>query len=60
MEKNLETYLSAALKRLEKAAADLMKTQGYTRETETAKVLAELLKEQVQDENPGSAARATG
>lgn len=52
MEKQLENYLSAALKRLEKASEDLLRSRGVNRESESLKVLTELLREQVNDENP--------
>lgn len=60
MNDNLETYLSAALQRLEKAAETLIKSGGFTRDAHAVKVLTELLKEQVQDENSGTAARQAG
>ena len=60
MNDSLETYLSAALKRLEKAAEDLMKTRGLTRETEAVKALTELAREQVRNENPRSSNRQAG
>lgn len=60
MSDSLESYLSAALKRLESAAQELMKTGGVTRETEAIKVLTELVKEQVRDEDPRPSARQAG
>lgn len=60
MSESLETYLSAALTRLEAAASGLMKEAGLTRETETIKILTELVKEQIRDENPHSSARPIG
>lgn len=60
MNDSLENYLSAALKRLEVAAQELMKTRGVTRETEAMKVLAELVKEQVRDEDSRPSARTAG
>lgn len=60
MNDSLETYLSAALKRLEQAAAELMKTRGVSREAEAVKALVELTREQVRDENPRSSNRQAG
>jgi hypothetical protein len=53
----LEKYLTAALKRLEKAQKEVQKTQGYTAEVEKLKLLAELIKEQGMHENLSSSAR---
>lgn len=60
MNESLETYLSAALKRLERAAEDLRKERGLTRETEAVKALTELVREQMQNENPCSSNRQIG
>ncbi len=57
MNTELEKYLAAALKRLEKAQKEVLKTQGYTSEVEKLKLLAELIKEQGTHENFSSAAR---
>lgn len=60
MSKPLDNYLSLALKRLEKAADAILKTQGYNRETEKVKALQELVKEQIREENPSTSARSAG
>ncbi len=60
MNEHLESHLTAALKRLEKAAEELMRSRGVTHETEALKVLTELVKEQVQDENPRHSNRQAG
>jgi hypothetical protein len=57
MQNELDTYLAVALKKLEKACAEVMKTKGYSKETEKMKMLQELVKEQVKNENSGSATR---
>ncbi|MGZ3744134.1 MAG: hypothetical protein ACXWRE_10725 [Pseudobdellovibrionaceae bacterium] len=57
MSKELENYLSLALKRLEKAYEEVLKTQGYNDQSEKLKILAELVKEQVNHENSSSTAR---
>ena len=51
MNQELETYLAMALKKLETACANLMKSQGYSKESEKMKMLYELAKEQVKNEN---------
>ena len=51
MPQELEKYLSMALRRLEKASEDVLKTQGFTEETETLKLLTELVREQVTHED---------
>lgn len=51
MSQELETYLANALIKLEEACASLMKTQAYTKETEKMRMLYELAKEQVKNEN---------
>lgn len=60
MERQLDNYLKTALVRLEKAYEELRKARGYDRQSETVKTLAELVKEQIHDENPRDAARPTG
>lgn len=60
MNDSLETYLSAALKRLEKAADDLMKKDGLSHEAEAMKALTELAREQVREQNPRSSNRQAG
>lgn len=57
MSNELESYLSVALKRLEKAYKEVLKTQGYNEQTEKLKLLAELVKEQGAHENPSNPAR---
>ena len=57
MQKELDNYLSVALKRLEKAYSEITKTQTYNEEAQNIKVLSELIKEQVKNENSSSAAR---
>jgi hypothetical protein len=51
MNQELDAYLAAALKKLEEACAQLLKTQAYTKDTEKMKMLYELAKEQVKNEN---------
>ena len=57
MNNELENYLSVALKRLEKAYKEVVKTQGYNEESEKLKLLAELVKEQGNHENSSASAR---
>ncbi len=57
MNNELESYLSVALKRLEKAYNEILKTQGYNEQTEKLKLLAELVKEQGNHENISTSTR---
>lgn len=57
MHQELETYLKTALQKLEAACAQLMKSQSYTKETEKMRMLYELAKEQVKNENPRNSTR---
>ena len=57
MQTELDNYLSVALKRLEKAYSEILKTQGFSADAEKVKMIEELVKEQVQDENSSSATR---
>ena len=54
MQQELDNYLSMALKRLEEAYNAILNTQGYNEKTENLKLLAELAKEQIKNENPHS------
>lgn len=47
----LENYLTVALKRLEKAYREIIKTQGYNAEAEKLRILTEIVKEQGGNEN---------
>ena len=49
-----ENLMKSILQRLEKIADEVVKTQGYTEETEKLQMLVELTREQVQNENSGS------
>ena len=55
MKKELTTHLARALTKLEKATAEVLKTQGYTKNAESLKILSELVKEQ----NPHAHTRST-
>jgi hypothetical protein len=57
MNSELENYLTVALKRLEKAYKEVLKTQGYSAEAEKIRILTELIKEQGNHENTSTAAR---
>jgi len=57
MNEELESYLAVALKRLEMAYKEVLKTQGYNEQTEKLKLLTELIKEQGAHENPRHPAR---
>lgn len=51
-----EGYLAVALKRLETAYKEILKSQGYSKEVERIKILAEMVKEQLPHENTNSSA----
>ena len=59
MAQELESYLNQALKRLEKASEEVLKTQGFTKESETLQLLTELVREQVTNEDTRSTAGKT-
>lgn len=58
-QKPLETHLIEALGRLEKAYKEILKTQPYGRETEKMRLLIEIVKEQVPNENSHHSAGET-
>lgn len=60
MSQELENYLNLALLRLEKAYEEIVKTQGYTRDSEKLKMLVEMTREQVRSENSCDTTRQTG
>ena len=51
MKKKLENRLNESLQRLDKLADGLEKTAGYQRETGILRLLKELMKEQIKNEN---------
>lgn len=55
----LEQYLSGALVRIEKAYQKILETQTYNLELEKLRILTEIIKEQLPNENSGSSARQT-
>jgi hypothetical protein len=57
MSQDLESYLRNALQRLEAAYEEILKTQGYNQDTEKLKLLCELTREQVQNEDSRSTTR---
>lgn len=57
MQQELDNYLSVALKRLEQAYNELTQKQSYDEQAEKLKLLSELAKEQIKNENPHSATR---
>ena len=50
-QKELEQRLAGALKQLEISASNVVKTRGYTAEVEKIKVLEEMIREQIKNEN---------
>lgn len=59
MSQELEVYLEGALKKLEVAYEQVLKTKGYCEEAENIKMLQELLKEQTPYENTSYSISAT-
>lgn len=57
MKKQFEQHLSSVLTRLEKAHSEIAKSKGYTKDSEKVKLLIELVKEQVSNENTRHSAR---
>ena len=53
----MDSYLAHALKRLEKAFEEIKKTRPYDKECEKIKMLQELVREQISNENPRTTAR---
>lgn len=56
MSQDLESYLKNALKKLESAYSEILKTQGYDENSEKLRLLCELTREQVQSENTHTSA----
>lgn len=54
----LESQLVLALKKLEKATDQVMKTRGYAGDAKKMKLLVELIKEQIRNENSMSSTGA--
>ena len=57
MQKELDSYLSTALLKLEEAYKQIVKTQSYNEEAERVQLLKELVKEQVKNENSSNPTR---
>lgn len=57
MPEQIENYMSVALERLEKAYGEILKSKPYGQEAEKIKILEEMVKEQVINENTHTAAR---
>lgn len=51
MNEKSNEVLKSVLRRLENVTEEVVKTQGYTAETEKLKILVELTREQVKNEN---------
>ena len=52
-----ESSLLEAVQKLEQATEKIVKTSGYTQDTKKMRLLIELIKEQIRNENTVSAAR---
>lgn len=60
MAESLEKKLVEVLNRLETAATEIRRSHEVTRETETMKVLVELVREQIRHEDPRHTVRPVG
>ncbi len=54
----LESQLVDAMKKLDEAADRVARTNGYTRETKKIRLLLEMIKEQIRNENSVSSTRS--
>jgi hypothetical protein len=57
MNKETKAHLHKILKRLEESSQQIQSTRGYLGDAAKVKLLQELIKEQVQDENPSRSTR---
>ncbi len=56
--KDLEEQLRGALLRLEMSAKKIVETRGYGKDAARLRMLAEMIKEQLKNENIGTTARS--
>lgn len=56
--KDLEGQLLKALQRLEVSAKKIVETRGYGKDAARLRLLVELIREQLKNENPDSATRS--
>lgn len=54
MTENAKRPMTEVAEKLEAVYQEVLKTQGFSEQTEKLRVLVELAKEQVPNENPGS------
>jgi hypothetical protein len=52
-------HFSSVIKKLEKSFNEIIQSQSYNKEAEKIKILAELIKEQLKNENINSTTRKT-
>ncbi|MCB0357307.1 MAG: hypothetical protein KDD40_09885 [Bdellovibrionales bacterium] len=57
--KDVENNLKRSLTKLEKAAQKIVSTRGYTKEVENIRMLNELIREQLINENSSYSTRKT-
>jgi TATA-binding protein-associated factor Taf7 len=57
-QQELEVYLVEAMKKLDTATDKILKTNGYTQDAKKMRLMIELIKEQIRNENSMSTARA--
>lgn len=59
MLQDYKQHLGSVLSKLEKSHDEMIKTNGYNKKAELIKILSELIKEQIKNENTNSSARKT-
>jgi hypothetical protein len=59
MQSEYKHHFSSVLKKLEKSFSELVQTNGYNKKSERVKILSELIREQLQNENTHYSARKT-
>lgn len=57
MSQSLDSLMEIALKRLEAVYNEVAKSQGYTEETEKLRLILELAREQIKNENTSDSTR---
>jgi hypothetical protein len=59
MQSEYRHHFSSVLKKLEKAYSEIVQTNGYNKKSERIKILSELIREQLQNENTDHSTRKT-
>jgi endonuclease III-like uncharacterized protein len=59
MQSEYKHHFSSVLKRLDKGFSELVRSSGYNKKSERIKILSELIREQLQNENINHTTRKT-